>query len=85
MSIAEVVRPRFEPIKPIIDFIGSLRREEGEEVKQNENLIESLERQKNEILGKLEKYKDVIKSRITNDEGVKKQLVERRKKNRILN
>jgi hypothetical protein len=84
MSIAEVVRPRFEPIKPIIDFIGSLRREEGEEVKQNENLIESLERQKNEILGKLEKYKDVIKSRITNDEGVKKQLVERRKKNRSI-
>lgn len=79
MSIAEVIRPNYEPIKPIINFLGSLQREEGEEVKNNENLIQSLERQKNEILGKLEKYKDVIKSRITNDEGVKKQLVERRK------
>jgi hypothetical protein len=83
MSISEVIRPSYEPIKPIIDFLKSQPREEGEEVKQNESLIQSLEKQKNDILDKLEKYKDVIKTRITNDEGIKKQLIQRRKNRSI--
>lgn len=79
MSISEVLRPRYEPIRPIIDLLGTLKREEGQESIQNQGLIESLERQKNDIINKLEKYRDVIKTRLGDDEKLKQTLLQRRK------
>lgn len=82
LSILEIIIPKYEPIIPIVNTF--IRNEEGvpQLTKEELDKISLLEKQKDELVNKLEKYKSVFEDRLKGDISYLERLVEK-KKNKV--
>jgi hypothetical protein len=88
LSILEVIQPLYEPIVPIINTLDLQRalRSEGEkegsqtyEDIEEMNRLNNLEKQKEDIINKLGKYKNILQERLNGDMGYLEKLIEKKK------
>ena len=81
LTILEIVIPKFEPFVKIDSLIGL--RNEGQQdpilSKEEQERLNMLEKQKEEIITKLDKYKNVFEDRLKGDMGYLDKLIEKKK------
>ena len=91
-SILEIIDPKFEPFQTVTSlFIAPIEKERGEgelpsgkENEETKNKIDILEKQKEDLLNKIEKYKSVVDTRLKNDMGYLEKLLEKKKIKNII-